>query len=137
MEVLILFSMIFLHIVDDYYLQGVLAKMKQKSWWIDNCKENYDFYKYDYLAALFAHGFSWSFMITLPITVYSFYFKDFLNNPSYVYFWGSCVFLNAILHSWIDNKKANKKFINLVIDQTLHMFQIGMMFILLFIMWRK
>ena len=22
-----------MHIVDDYYLQGILAKMKQKSWW--------------------------------------------------------------------------------------------------------
>ena len=31
-----LLTMIFLHIVDDYYLQGVLAKMKQRKWWEDN-----------------------------------------------------------------------------------------------------
>ena len=31
-----LIIMVFLHIVDDYYLQGVLATMKQKDWWIKN-----------------------------------------------------------------------------------------------------
>lgn len=31
MKLFVLFSMFFLHIVDDYYLQGILAKMKQKS----------------------------------------------------------------------------------------------------------
>ena len=30
---LILIGMFFLHIVDDYYLQGCLAQMKQQSWW--------------------------------------------------------------------------------------------------------
>jgi hypothetical protein len=29
----LLLLMIFLHIVDDYYLQGILASMKQKEWW--------------------------------------------------------------------------------------------------------
>ena len=37
MKYIILIIMIFLHIVDDFYLQGVLAKFKQKDWW----KENY------------------------------------------------------------------------------------------------
>ena len=32
-EIYILFAMIFAHIVDDFYLQGILAKMKQKDWW--------------------------------------------------------------------------------------------------------
>jgi hypothetical protein len=31
--VLIFFAMCFCHIVDDYYLQGILASMKQKNWW--------------------------------------------------------------------------------------------------------
>ena len=29
----ILFLMIFLHIIDDFCLQGIMASMKQKSWW--------------------------------------------------------------------------------------------------------
>lgn len=32
-KIVILFTMIFCHIVDDYYLQGWLASAKQKSWW--------------------------------------------------------------------------------------------------------
>ena len=39
--------MIFCHIVDDYYLQGKLASMKQKSWWEKNAPDR--LYKYDYL----------------------------------------------------------------------------------------
>ena len=66
-KILILFTMIFCHIVDDYYLQGWLASAKQKSWWEKNAPEK--LYKYDYLAALFMHSFSWSFMIMLPPTI--------------------------------------------------------------------
>lgn len=31
-KLLILATMIFCHIADDYYLQGILAQMKQRSW---------------------------------------------------------------------------------------------------------
>ena len=30
---MIYISMIFMHILDDYCLQGILASMKQKEWW--------------------------------------------------------------------------------------------------------
>lgn len=36
----LLLLMIFLHIVDDYYLQGILASMKQKEWWHKTAPEN-------------------------------------------------------------------------------------------------
>ncbi len=49
-NVFVLLSMIFLHIVDDYYLQGILASMKQKSWWEENAPQR--LYKYDYIVAL-------------------------------------------------------------------------------------
>ena len=65
-KIFILIAMIFLHIIDDYKLQGILASMKQKKWW----KEQNDYksmYKYDYIIALLTHSFSWSFMIMLPI----------------------------------------------------------------------
>ena len=43
----LLLLMIFAHIVDDYYLQGILASMKQKSWWTK--QEGYkSLYKNDY-----------------------------------------------------------------------------------------
>ena len=35
-EIFMLLLMIFLHIVDDYYLQGILASMKQRGWWEKN-----------------------------------------------------------------------------------------------------
>ena len=43
---IILITMIFCHIVDDYYSQGILASMKQKEWWIKNAPDKQ--YKYDY-----------------------------------------------------------------------------------------
>lgn len=105
--------MLFTHIVDDYYLQGCLASMKQKNWWIE--QYNDDLYKNDYIVALLMHGFSWAFLIMLPLAIYHF-------TPIWVIF----VIINAIVHSYIDNLKANKKSINLITDQSLHIFQIGL-----------
>lgn len=108
--------MIFLHIVDDYYLQGILASMKQKSWWRNN--SNYtEKYKYDYIVALFMHSFSWSFMIILPIL--------YILNLSFSNLWVVVIFLcNMFIHCFVDNLKANLMKINLVQDQTIHIIQI-------------
>ena len=68
-KVFILLAMIFLHIVDDYKLQqGVLANLKQKSWWQNQISYK-KLYEYDYIPALILHGFSWAFMIMLPIAI--------------------------------------------------------------------
>ena len=61
MEIFMLISMLFCHIIDDYCLQGILASMKQKSWWVKNNPE--EKYNKDYIMALFMHSASWSFMI--------------------------------------------------------------------------
>lgn len=110
--VLILFAMIFLHIVDDYYLQGILAKMKQKSQWEENAPQEQ--YKHDYKVALIMHAFSWAFMIMLPYI--------FIGINECV----ACivVLVNATIHAIIDDLKANKKKINLVQDQTAHILQV-------------
>lgn len=50
----ILLWMIFMHIVDDYRLQGILASMKQKSWWKEQPQYK-PMYKRDYIA-VFAHA---------------------------------------------------------------------------------
>lgn len=116
--------MIFLHIVDDYYLQGWLASGKQKSWWEKNTFN--ELYKYDYLMALFCHSFSWSFMIQLPIFIYGFYLKKFI--------WNILLFIiNIIIHAYTDNLKANKLKINLIQDQIIHFIQIVITWIIIFI----
>ena len=106
--------MIFCHIVDDYYLQGWLASAKQKSWWEQNAPEK--LYKYDYIAALFMHSFSWTFMVMLVPTVYIILFGDT---------WYPLLFVgNVLIHIYVDDLKANRKRINLIQDQGVHMVQI-------------
>ena len=127
--ILLILTTIFMHIVDDFYLQGSLAQMKQKSWWLDHPSYN-DMYKYDYIVALITHGFSWSFMIHLPSFLLMVYFKEITNASSIILL--LLVLMQAELHSIVDHLKANKKYINLVTDQTLHMIQI---IISLYIIW--
>ena len=113
-NIFILLLMIFLHIIDDYKLQGILANMKQKKWWTEQ-KEYKDMYKYDYIIALITHSFSWTFMIMLPIA-FAFSFN--------IGWWVIAYILNMIIHAFVDNLKANRFKINLVIDQTIHLAQI-------------
>lgn len=117
MKLIILLTMLFLHIVDDYYLQGILAQMKQKSWWKENAPDK--LYKNDYKVALLEHAFSWTFMIMLPITVTMIIQNNYINTIYITFF-----IINWILHTVIDHLKANKKTINLVVDQSCHIFQI-------------
>lgn len=113
----IFFSMLFLHIVDDYYLQGILAKMKQKKWWVENI-ENFNKYKHDYIIALVEHAYSWSFMIHIPWVIYS-----LLYNKTQIIVIVSII-INTIIHCIVDNEKANKFTLNLVQDQLMHIGQI-------------
>lgn len=110
----ILLLMIFLHIVDDYYLQGVFANMKQKQWWRDNAPA--PLYRYDYIVALIMHSMSWAFMIMLPIATK----MSFDANGLFIGVW----VVNAIIHGVVDDLKANKHKINLIQDQSAHMVQI-------------
>ena len=113
-NIFILLVMIFLHIIDDYKLQGILANMKQKKWWRE-LKEYKEMYKYDYIPALITHSFSWAFMIMLPIA-----FVLHFN----IGWWVVAYIVNMIVHAFVDNLKANKFKINLVTDQTIHIVQI-------------
>ena len=113
-NIFVLLSMIFLHIIDDYKLQGILASMKQKRWWKEQ-KEYKSLYKYDYIPALLEHSFSWTFMIMLPIA--------FALNFN-IGLWVIAYIVNMIIHAIVDDLKANKMKINLVVDQTIHIVQI-------------
>lgn len=119
MKLFILFVMIFAHIVDDYYLQGILASLKQKTWW-ENQKSYKPMYKYDYIVALIMHAFSWSFMISLPILQFGF--------TKWIVV---AIILNTIIHGIVDDLKANKHKINLIVDQSIHIIQIIITWVLL------
>lgn len=126
-EILIILSMLFMHIVDDYYLQGILASMKQKTWW--QKQESYnDFYKYDYIVALIMHSFSWAFMVMVPIALV-------MSFSASIWF-AITMLANTVVHCVVDDLKANKKKINLVHDQSIHVVQIVITFVLFLVFWR-
>ena len=115
--------MIFCHIVDDYYLQGWLASAKQKKYWEENASDA--MYKYDYIWALIMHSFSWSFMIMLPIAFKMSFNISFLFLIMFIW--------NVATHAVTDDKKANRKEMNLIEDQIIHLTQIIVTFVLLVI----
>lgn len=115
MKLFILLCMVFCHIVDDYYLQGILASMKQKSWWERNAPDK--MYKHDYIMVLLMHSFSWSFIIMLSCVVYLFVIGKEFSLFGYALYY----FSNMSIHAITDNLKANKKKINLIQYQTIHL----------------
>ena len=116
--------MLFMHVIADYNVQGCLANMKQKSWWVDQCDQlNVGFAKYknDYKMALFMHSFSWAFLVMLPLFIVDGF------NLSLLCFWGFV--WNTEIHYFIDDFKANVHMINLVQDQIFHIIQIVVTFV--------
>lgn len=117
----ILFAMLFCHLLDDYKLQGILANMKQREWWIKNAPQ--PLYGEDYIMALIEHAFSWSFSISIPLLIVAFTRR----NDVLLAFCIGSYFFNTGMHAFIDDLKANEHKINLVQDQILHFIQIGAM----------
>lgn len=130
MNTKILFIMLFLHLIDDFHLQGLLASFKQRDWWIKQIKDmtlkyegkldttdfdkKYKLYGKDWIISLILHGFSWTFMVCLPY----FITKDL----NWIFFLG--FFSNMVIHCLVDDLKANEKIINLTADQIIHIIQI-------------
>lgn len=107
-----------LHFIADYTLQGCLANMKQKSWWIEQCKNygfDFDKYKYDYVCSLICHALYWTLITFAPII----FFSDLSDIGI-----AAVAFGNMAIHAIIDHIKANKFCINLIVDQLLHLAQI-------------
>lgn len=128
LEVILLLSMTFFHIWDDYGRQGILANMKQKSWW--KKQEGYsDKYENDWLIALIEHAFSWTFMIYIPIAIYV-YINQGVYSVAALIVLLATFFLNLIIHAKVDDLKCNKLKINLWQDQMIHIVQIVITFIL-------
>lgn len=118
MKFYMLLCMVFMHIVDDYYLQGILASMKCRSWWKEHAPEK--MYEDDYIIALFMHAFSWTFMIMIPVAVYA-----LTNGEASVVLFAWLFAANMLVHAAVDDAKANDKKINLITDQTIHLIQIA------------
>jgi len=109
-----LLTMLFLHVVDDFGMQGIMGSMKMKSWWDKQTKDPK--YQYDYVPVLFLHAFSWSFAVMLPIAAATGFRTDWIFTALLV--------LNTAVHAWVDDMKANRLKINLVQDQACHVAQI-------------
>ena len=108
--VIVLILMLLAHFFADFHLQGILADMKQEQWW-NNSK-----YKYDYVAALAIHSAEWTFRIMIPL-----FLLPHLDLGMFLLL----AALNIIVHSLIDNSKANYRDISLIQDQALHLAQIA------------
>ena len=116
MFIKILLFMILLHIIDDFVLQPIsLSNLKQKKWW--KKQEGYsDKYKDDYKVALAIHSISWSIMIHIPFVIMFPSLGQLALLISFI--------VNAVIHYYIDDLKANKLKINLFEDQMVHFWQI-------------
>ena len=116
MFIKIVLFMILFHIIDDFVLQPIsLSNLKQKKWW--EKQEGYsDKYKDDYKVALAIHSISWSIMIHIPLVIMFPSLGQFALLISFI--------VNAVIHYFIDDLKANKLKINLFEDQMVHFCQI-------------
>ena len=113
MELKILFLMILFHIIDDFHLQGILANMKQKNWWLKQ-KGYKDMYENDYMTALTIHSLSWSIIISIPLWFFSI-------SPNIL---GIIICCNMFIHMYVDDLKCNQLKISLTTDQIIHIAQI-------------
>ena len=116
MFIKILLFMILFHIIDDFVLQPIsLSNLKQKKWW--EKQEGYSGkYKDDYKVALAIHSISWSIMIHIPLVIMFPSLGQLALLISFI--------VNAVIHYYIDDLKANKLKINLFEDQMVHFWQI-------------
>ena len=128
--------MIFLHMFADYHVQGILASMKQKSWW----EKEGEMYKNDYKMALFCHAFEWTFIVLLPMLIQIFTRCEYWSGGDIA---RACLYIamflaNCSFHYGVDDMKANEKSINLITDQVCHFGQVVITWLIwtIFIGWR-
>jgi len=126
----ILLSMIFLHIVADFHLQGILGTMKQKEFWEKNYPDKK--YRHDYIVALILHGFEWSFIVHIPIILC---LLPIMDKPI-VGVLAMNLLLHGYIHSFVDNAKANTKCLSLVADQALHLAQLSAILVVYYFLLR-
>ena len=121
-------ALLYMHILDDFVFQGILSKLKRKVFWLKD-KEYKEIYKYDYIISLIIHALSWTISINIPV-MFILYQYNKLDNMMYTIIFIIEFLLNWLIHSIVDDLKANKMKINLVTDQIIHFIQVFILFIL-------
>lgn len=116
--------MLLCHVIGDFVLQtDKIANLKQKTWWKENCsEEELKKYKDDYKMALLMHCILWSAMVLLPVILC----VEISGLTLYYLFIG-----NVLIHYVTDDLKANYRKFNLVEDQTIHLLQILLTFLII------
>ena len=110
-----------LHLIADYTLQGCLANLKQRSWWIEEGKkrdmtmQEIAKYKHDYKCGLLCHSLYWTLVTFFPLI--------FLSDLSWAVV-SLIVLVNTAVHYEVDDMKANHGKLTLWQDQGLHLLQI-------------
>lgn len=107
--------MLELHIIVDFHMQGILAKLKQESEWLNHPEYN-EMYKNDWAIAMWLHAFEWTFVVMLPLA--------YLHHWEITSAFAICFVVNMVVHAATDHLKANMRDISLVADQTIHILQI-------------
>ncbi len=112
---------VLLHLIADYTLQGCLANLKQRKWWIETGKANgmsmqeITKYKHDYKCGLLCHSLYWTLVTFFPII--------FLSDLSWAVI-SFIALINTAIHYEVDDMKANQGRLTLWQDQGLHLLQI-------------
>lgn len=123
---IVLLAMYFLHVIEDFHVQGLLGQLKQKKTWVEYCKnepESFQRYRNDYKVCLLLHAFEWSCFIMAPMFVLMLgYYKAWTFSIIIPLF--MTLGLNIRLHYDIDDMKCNRMEISLVTDQIIHAIQI-------------
>lgn len=127
-EMYLFLFMLFFHVVDDYYLQGILASLKQRSYWTEHAPDK--MYQNDYIVALVVHAFSWCVSIHIPIIIWWHVYGGFTPIAFLLNF-----IAQTAIHAIVDDLKANKRKINLITDQLVHVLQICVSFVLYYLVW--
>ena len=148
MPILILIFMILAHIIADWNLQGIMGQMKQRDWWIDQTKAVlsegraegdmpdwvqspiWKKVRHDYVMVLAIHGLEWSIIMHLPAIIYLWMTGD-LTTVGQEAVITAVILIQAAVHAWLDNLKANTYQTNLIADQIWHLVQVFVSFNLL------
>lgn len=110
-----------LHLIADYTLQGCLANLKQRKWWIETGKANgmsmqeIAKYKHDYKCGMLCHSLYWTLITFFPLI----FLSDHCG-------WAIAILVgvNTAIHYVVDDLKANQGKLTLWEDQGLHLLQI-------------
>ena len=127
-KIALIFLMYLMHYIEDFHLQGCLANLKQKKWWVENVSRNLDATKYrkDYTMGLLAHSIENALFVMAPLIVDLLLSEHAgaLQNTWFLFI--PATFALAMTHYSIDDAKANLFKINLIQDQVLHIICIAL-----------